>query len=120
MIYALISAAFAFTEQLPDFAVEFLENAFRAGFIEHFNHDFKPPDVTPPSPPDIPPSPPSTPPTPPDTPYVLDATRTPQVLGASRAQTGDDSDLQLWVTLMMASAAGLLAAFKKRRKAQED
>lgn len=107
MIYALISAAFAFTEHLPDFAVEFLENAFRAGFIEHFNHDFKPPDVTPPSPPDIPPSPPSTPPTPP-------------VLGAERARTGDESDLLLWMTLMMASAAGLLAAFKKRRKAQED
>ena len=40
-----------------------------------------------------------------------------QVLGANRAKTGDESDLLLWMTLMMASAAGLLAAFKKRKRA---
>ena len=74
-----------------------------------------PPPDTPPSPPDTPP----TPPTPPDTPYVLGANRTPQVLGASRAQTGDDSDLQLWLTLMLASATGMIAALKKRRKREE-
>ena len=74
-----------------------------------------PPPDTPPSPPDTPP----TPPTPPETPYVLGATRTPQVLGASRAQTGDDSDLQLWLTLMLASATGMIAALKKRRKREE-
>ena len=48
--------------------------------------------------------------------YPLGAQRG-QVLGANRAKTGDESDLLLWMTLMMASAAGLLAAFKKRKRA---
>ena len=78
-----------------------------------------PPPPPPPPPPSETPPPPSTPPAPPDTPYVLGATRTPQVLGASRAQTGDDSDLQLWLTLMLASATGMIAAFKKRKKEQK-
>ena len=75
-----------------------------------------PPPPTPPTPPDTPP----TPPTPPDTPYVLGANRTPQVLGANRAKTGDESDLQLWLTLMMASAASLLILLKKRRRESEE
>ncbi|MBQ6363089.1 MAG: hypothetical protein IJI62_03710, partial [Lachnospiraceae bacterium] len=79
-----------------------------------------PPPPPPPPPPDTPPGTPPPPSTPPETPYVLGATRTPQVLGASRAQTGDDSDLQLWLTLMMASAAGMIAAFKKRKREQEE
>ena len=84
----------------------------------------------PPEPPPGPPDPP-TPPTPPDPPTppsvysedpgnVLGAVRSPGlVLGASRAQTGDESDLQIWLTLMMSSAAALIILLKKRRRLTE-
>ena len=39
-----------------------------------------------------------------------------RVLGASRAQTGDESNLLLWILLMLASAAGMGVVYRKARK----
>ena len=42
-----------------------------------------------------------------------------RVLGASRAQTGDESNLLLWILLMLASAAGMGVVYRKARKEKE-
>ena len=42
------------------------------------------------------------------------------VLGASRAQTGDESNLLLWILLMLASAAGMGVVYRKARKEKEN
>ena len=102
-----------------------LTNTKIDGTATYLTNTYIPPDP-PPGPPDppTPPGPPD-PPTPPtvyseDPGTVLGATRSAgQVLGASRAQTGDDSDLQIWLTLMMSSAAALVILIKKRRRQAE-
>ena len=51
----------------------------------------------------------------PEIPMVLGEDRG-QVLGAARAQTGDESNLLLWILLMLASAAGMGVAYRKQRR----
>ena len=81
---------------------------------------------TPPTPDPTPtPTPTVTPPTNPGT--VLGANRIDpeiplaegRVLGAARAQTGDESNLLLWILLMLASAAGMAVAYRKARREKE-
>ena len=85
-----------------------------------------PPTPTPGSDPTPTPAPTVTPPTNPAT--VLGANRIDpeiptvdggHVLGASRAQTGDESNLLLWILLMLASAAGMGIVYRKARKEKE-